>query len=68
MSSLVPNLDDLVAALPAEGPGVQLATAFEVGDLDEVRRALRSVVENWESESDGLHQEVVPNDAPEATP
>ena len=47
MSELVPNLSELVAALPARSDAVTLATAFDTLDLAAARSALRSIVDAW---------------------
>lgn len=48
MSELVPNLAELVEALPPASDGLELAAAFDTSRVDEARSALRAVVATWE--------------------
>jgi hypothetical protein len=48
MSDLVPNLSELVAALPMNSDGVAIASAFEADTVEAARIALRVVVAGWE--------------------
>lgn len=44
MSDLVPNLAELIAALPMNSDGVAVASAFEADTVEAARIALRLVV------------------------
>jgi hypothetical protein len=48
MSDLVPNLAELIAALPMNSDGVAVASAFEADTVEAARTALRRVVAGWE--------------------
>lgn len=48
MSELVPNLGELVKALPDTSDGLELAGAFDTSRVDEARGALRAIVAAWE--------------------
>ena len=48
MSELVPNLDELMKALPDTSDGLELAGAFDTSSVDEARGALRAIVAAWE--------------------
>jgi hypothetical protein len=48
VSALVPNLEELTAALDDSSDGARLAAAFDVADLAAARSALRAVVADWE--------------------
>jgi hypothetical protein len=48
MSDIVPNLAELIAALPANSGGVAVASAFEADTVEAARIALRLVVAGWD--------------------
>lgn len=48
VSGLVPNLEELTAALGDGSEGARLTAAFDVADLAAARSALRAVVDGWE--------------------
>ena len=48
MSALVPNLEELLAALPSGPDAAALAAAFDTNAVSEARDALRSTVTSWE--------------------
>lgn len=48
VSALVPNLEELTAALDGGSDGARLTSAFDAPDLPAARSALRAVVDDWE--------------------
>lgn len=52
MSDLVPNLEELIAALPAHSPARDVVAVFGNADLSTVRTALRTLADRWELASD----------------
>jgi len=56
MSELVPNLVDLIKALPANSPARAIVAVFDGPDLESARRAMRTVVDGWEQEAENMWQ------------
>ncbi len=54
MSTLVPNLDELLGLLAPDSAGAEVTSAFDTEMLDEAQQALRSVVLRWEGEGTSL--------------
>lgn len=49
MKPIVPNLDELLAALDINSPGYEVASAFAAETIEMADDALRSIVAAWES-------------------
>jgi hypothetical protein len=48
MSDLVPNLPELISALPPGSDGIAVAGAFEAENVEAARATLRAVLVLWE--------------------
>lgn len=48
MSALIPNLEELRAALPDGMDASRVAAAFDTDDLPTARAALRALLASWE--------------------
>ena len=62
MSKLVPNLEELAAAIPAASDGLELLASFDADDLDTARVALRAVVADWEQPQTPVALDVEPEE------